>query len=158
MKLYVKQKFFSLIDRFSILDENHEDVFVVEGEWFSLKRKLTVFNTKFEPVAHVSRQLFRLMPHIDVSLVDQENFTIVKRFTLFNQRYIIEGDSWEVEGDFFAHEYQILSGNDLIATISKAWLTFSDYYEINIINARDVLKVLSVVLAIDIAMVQQNQS
>lgn len=157
MKLLVKQKFLSLIDRFSILDENHDDVFVVEGELFTLRKKLTIYNTYFEPVAYLNQQLFRIMAHINVSLVNQQDFTIVKRFTLLRHRYIIEDDPWHVEGDFFAHEYSILNGNELIATISKAWLRLTDFYEVNVVDSKDNLKVLAIVLAIDIAMSSQNQ-
>lgn len=157
MKLYVKQKFFSLIDRFSIVDENFDDVFVVEGEWFTLSKKLTIFNTYFEPVAHLRQQLFRIMPHISVSLVNQQEFTVVKRFTLLRQRYIIDNDTWHVEGDVLAHDYRVLDGDVIVATITKAWFRLSDYYEVNVVDSKDNLKVLSIILAIDIAMATQNQ-
>ena len=156
MKLYVKQKFLSLIDRFTIIDENYDDAFVVEGEWFTLSKKLTIYNTYLEPVAYLKQQLFRMMAHVDVSLVNQQNFTLIKRFTILNQRYVIEGDSWHVEGDFFAHDYKVFDGDELVATISKAWLRLSDYYEVNVIDSKNGLKVLTVVLAIDIAMSSQN--
>jgi uncharacterized protein YxjI len=158
MKIYVKQKFFSLKDRFTIFDDNQEDMYIVEGEWFSLKRKLTIFNPSLEPLAHLSQQLFKLTSHVDVSIINHSNFTIAKRFTLINQKYNIEGDTWHVSGDFFGHEYQILDGDQVVATISKAWLTLSDFYEVNILDMSDALKVLSVVLAIDIAMIPNAQN
>ena len=35
MKLYIKQKVFSWVDRFTVFDETGADKFYVEGEFFS---------------------------------------------------------------------------------------------------------------------------
>lgn len=153
MKIYVKQKFLSLVDQFTVFDENQIEMFVIKGEWFTLKRKLTIFSPELEPLAHLSQQLFKLTSHVDVSINNQDQFTIVKRFTLFNQKYTIKDDSWHVSGDFFAHEYQLFDQDQVVATISKSWLKLSDFYEVEIVNKEDTLKVLAVVLAIDIAMI-----
>ena len=42
MKLYIKQKLWSWKDKFTVKDEYGEDRYTVEGEFFSLGRKLHV--------------------------------------------------------------------------------------------------------------------
>ncbi len=44
MKLYIKQKNFSWVDRFTIKDENGQDKYYVEGEMFSFGKKLHIFD------------------------------------------------------------------------------------------------------------------
>ena len=41
MKLYLKQKVFSIGDKFFIYDENGEEKYRVEGEFFPLAKKCT---------------------------------------------------------------------------------------------------------------------
>ena len=42
MKLYIKQKVFSWVDRFTVFDETGADKYYVEGEFFSWGKKLHV--------------------------------------------------------------------------------------------------------------------
>ena len=56
-RLYMKQKVFSLKDRFTIKDEYDTDVYYVEGEFLSLGKKLHVYNTRDEEVAYIQQKL-----------------------------------------------------------------------------------------------------
>ncbi|MDD7398016.1 MAG: hypothetical protein PUG65_01440 [Firmicutes bacterium] len=43
MKLLIKQKYFTLPDDFSILDENQQTKFKVKGEWSFFKKETRYF-------------------------------------------------------------------------------------------------------------------
>ena len=42
MKLYIKQKVFSITDKFTVKDETEQDKYFVEGEFFTLGKKLHI--------------------------------------------------------------------------------------------------------------------
>lgn len=50
MKLYIKQKVFSLTSRFTVKDENGDDRYFVEGEFFSLRGRLHILNAQGEEI------------------------------------------------------------------------------------------------------------
>ncbi len=149
MNLYIKQKVFSWGDKFTVKDDYGNDRYIVEGEVFSFGKKLHVYDMQGYEVAYIEQQIFTLLPRYRVYIGNEEVAEIVKEFSFLVPRYSIEGLGWEIEGDFFAHEYEIFCGNNCIASISKEWMTWGDTYALHIGNPGDELTALAVVLAID---------
>lgn len=149
MKLYMKEKVFSWGDRFTVKDENGWDKYFVQGEVFSLGKKLHILNIHDEEVAFIQQRLLTLMPRFTVSMGGREVAQIRKEFTLFFQRYVIDGLGWEVDGSILAHEYEIRKNSRTIVRISKEWLTWGDSYMLDIADPADELIALAVVLTID---------
>lgn len=149
MKLYMKEKVFSWGDRFTVKDENGWDKYFVQGEVFSLGKKLHILNIHDEEVAFIQQRLLTLMPWFTVSMGGREVAQIRKEFTLFFQRYVIDGLGWEVDGSILAHEYEIRKNGRTIVRISKEWLTWGDSYMLDIADPADELIALAVVLTID---------
>ena len=107
MKLYIKQKVFSWVDRFTVFDETGADKYHVEGEFFSWGKKLYVTDLTGHETAFIQQKVFSMMPRFFVYIDGVERAEIVKRFTFFCEKYEIEGLDWTIEGDFWTHEYRI---------------------------------------------------
>ena len=157
MKLYMKEKVFSWNERFTIKDENGWDKYFVEGEFLSLGKKLHLLNINGEEVAFIQQRLLTLMPRFSVSVAGREIAQIRKEFTFFFQRYVIDGLGWEIDGDVWAHDYEIRKNGRIIVRITKEWLTWGDSYVLDILDPADELVALAVVLTIDcVAEASQN--
>ena len=65
---------------------------------------------------------------------------------------------WNVEGDFFAHDYVIESNGTEVVTIHKVWVSWGDTFELDIADGNDEVTALAVVLAIDAVLDSQNAS
>lgn len=152
MKLYIKEKFFSWTDKFTVKDENGNDKYFVEGELFSWGKKLHVYDRTGREVAFIKQELFTFLPRYHVYCEDMEVAEIKKEFTFFFPKYSIEGLGWEIEGAFMAHEYEITKHGQPIVSISKEWMTWGDSYELDIKNPNDEIIALAVVLTIDCVM------
>ncbi len=152
MKLYVKQKVFSWVDRFYIKDEEGVDRYYVEGQLFSWGKKLRVYDMANQEIAFIQQKVFSFLPKFYVFKSDVQIAEIVKEFTFFKPRYSIVGLNWTIIGDFWSHEYQINENDQPIVRISKHWFTWGDSYELDILNDKDVDLALAVVLAIDAVM------
>ena len=149
MKLYMREKVFTLNERFTVRDEWGNDKYYVEGEFFSLGKKLHLLNTQGEEVAFIRQELLTLMPRFTVSVAGRELATIRKEFTLFFQRYAIDGLGWEVDGSVMMHDYVITKNGRTIVRITKEWFTWGDSYVLDIADPADELVALAVVLTID---------
>jgi len=156
MKLYMKQKIFSWNDKFSVYDANGEEHYFVEGELFSWGKKLHVYDRVRREAAFVRQELFTFLPKFIVSIGGQDIAEIVKEFTFFKPKYRIDGLGWEIDGDFWDHEYEIKKNGRTIVSLSKEWFTWGDCYELDIENPEDEIVALAVVLAIDCVQAAQR--
>ena len=151
MKLYFKQKMFSLRQRSEIYDEFGNVLFSAIGE-ISLARKMHIYDRTGNEVAYVERRLFRLLPRFSIYVMGQYVTDIVKEFTFFKPSYTFERIGWRVDGEIFSHDYRVFSGNMYVASVHKHWMTWGDSYELDIADGQDVVMVLAAVIAIDCVM------
>jgi uncharacterized protein YxjI len=157
MKLYIKQKLFSFKDRFNIKDENEVDVLQVEGKIFSFGKQLSIQTMSLEQVAYVKQKVLNFLPTFELT-VNDEVHVLKKQFTFFKPAYALPSLNIRVEGDFLAHQYSILRDELVIANISKAFFSFADSYEVDILEDKDMNIVISIVIAIDAVLSMERSS
>ena len=158
MKLYMKQKVFSWTDKFSVADEQGNSRYFAQGELFSWGKKLHIYDSAGNEAAFIRQKVFSWMPRYFVEINGTVVATIVKDFTFFRPSYHVEGLPWQVNGDFWAHDYVMHDGQFEIMRFKKAWFTWGDSYELEIFNQQDELLCLSVALAIDCAVAQTQNN
>lgn len=149
MKLCIRQKAFSWVDRFTVFDGNGADKYYVEGELFSWGKKLHVTDVNGREAAFIQQKVSSFTPRFFVYIDGRECAEIVKRFTFFYEKYEIEGLDWTIEGDFWLHEYRITQNGREIVSLSKEWFTWGDCYALDIADPKNETLALAVVLAID---------
>lgn len=147
-KLYIKQKVFSWADHFTVKNEVEEDRYLVEGEVFSFGKRLHILDMLGNEQAEIRQKLWTWLPRYTLLVRGEPRAEIVKAFS-FKPRYTIEGTDWEIEGDFWGHDYRITQRGKPVAAIRKAWFTWGDSYELELQPETDELLALAVVLAID---------
>lgn len=150
MKLYIKQRVFTLGERFYVKDEFGNDVYYVEGSFLRIPKKFSIYNMEGQEVATIEKQMFRLMVRYDIRTA-KDSVTLKRQFTFFFNKFILEGTDWTLEGSFLAHEYSLIRGGRPIMSISKHWFTWGDSYELNIAHDEDALLSLCIVIAVDAA-------
>ena len=149
MNLYIKQKVFSFKDKFTVKDEYGQDKYIVEGEFFSLGKKLHIYDMAGNEVAFIQQKLLSFLPRYLVFVGERQVAEIVKQFSLFRPKYEVAGLDWQVDGDFMAHDYEVTENGRPVVIIHKEWMTWGDCYELNIAPGADEIVALATVLAID---------
>lgn len=149
MNLYIKQKVFSWGDQFTVYDETGNERYGVQGEVFSWGKKLHLFDLAGIECAFVHQKVFSFLPRFYISRDGVDVAEVVREFTFFHPEYTVKGLGWRVEGDLFAHEYEITDGTRTVVTVSKQWMTWGDTYEICVAPEVDEINALAVVLVID---------
>lgn len=158
MKLYIKQKVFSFKDRFTVKDECGNDRYYVEGELLSFGKKLHIYDMNSNEVAFVKQKVITFMPKFTVEIDSKQVAEIVKKFTFLKPKYYIDGLGWDVNGDFFAHNYEITDNGRTVVSIHKQWMSWGDTFELDIESSSDEVIALAVVLAIDAVIDSQQTS
>lgn len=149
MKIYVKEKVFSWRDRFTVTDEEGNDRYIIEGEIFSLGKKLHIYDMFDRELALIKQKMPSLMPNFQVFCEGEQIAEIKKKFMLIFSKYTVDGPGWEITGDFIEHDYEIKKEGRRIASIHKKWMSWGDTYEVDVDDPRNEILTLAVVLAID---------
>ena len=158
MKLLIEEQIFTWRDKFTVMDECGNDRYYVKGELFSWGKKLHVTDLSGREVAYVEQQLFTFLPRYAVYAGGVLIGEVVKEFSFFRPRYTVEGADWDVEGDFWDHDYTVFRGGVPVVSIQKEWFTWGDCYTLDIRDPKDEIQALALVLAIDCAVEQANNS
>ena len=156
MKLYIKQKVFSWGDKFTVKDEFGQDKYYVEGQVWSFGKKLHVYDMSGAEVAFIRQKVTMMFGEYHVELGGTEVAVIRQKFSWFRPKYQIDGPGWQVEGSFWAHDYDICQSGTPVVTIRKEWMTWGDSYELDIANPEDEILALAAVLVIDCVLASSN--
>ena len=151
MKFYIREKIFSIGDKFSIKDVSGNDVFNVAGKVFSLGNKLRIYDMYNNEIVYIEQKIFKLLPEYNVYLSGNLAATVKKQFTFFSNKFDIDSNmgKLEIEGDFLAHDFSIIKNNSTVAMVSKKWLSWGDTYEIDISEQENYAFILAVVIVVD---------
>ena len=149
MKLLFKQKFFSWFDSYNIYGENGETLFTVEGQ-LSWGHCLHILDREGTHIGTVQERVLTFLPKFELYSGETYLGCIHKELSFLHPKYHIDYNGWQVSGDIFGWDYEISDENDeLIASISKELLTFTDTYTIDVPRSENLLPALMVVLSID---------
>ena len=149
MKLLFKQRFFSWFDSYDIYNEAGETVYTVKGQ-LSWGHCLKIYDAQGREIGTVRERILTFLPKFEMYIGDRYIGCISKEFTFFIPKYNIDYNGWEVEGDWLEWDYQIhgRSGSP-VATVSKELFNWTDTYVIDVVDPKDALCALMLVLAID---------
>ena len=154
MKLYMKQKVFSLKDRFTIVNEYGEVCYTAEGEFRTFLKRLHIYDHEGNEAACL-QQVFSFMPKYEVIVNNHMIAVVKKKFSFPRSEYEIEGLDWHVDGGWHEHEYEITNDSRVIVSVHKEWMSWGDSYEIDVKDPLDEVNALTVVLAIDAVLAAQ---
>ncbi len=151
MKYYVKQKVFTLKDKFFIKDFEQNDIYQVEGKFISISNKLQLQKTDGTEVLNAKKKLFRLFPFYEIFSPEGEVIATIQKKFAFRPKFdvVMGNEELKVEGSFFAHSFGILQDGKTIASIQKKVFSFGDSYEIDIDDERQLELLLFIVIIID---------
>ncbi len=151
MKFYIKQKVFSLKDKFNITDENQNLKYQVKGKIMSIQNKLELLDEKGEVLLTSKKQLLRLLPKYYIfNYSGQEVATIVKKLSLRPKFDLsILRKELTVDGSLFGHSFNIMDNSGVVASISKKIISWGDTYEIEIFEDENIELYLFVVIILD---------
>ena len=153
MRYLMKQKVFSLGDKFAIQDENGADAFIVDGSVFSLGHQLSFEDLQGNQLAFIKQKLLSLGPTYEIHQGGDHVATVKKElFTFLHCTFHIHTDAQgdlDAEGNLSDHEYVVTRDGQPVAQISKQWFSWSDTYGVEIAEGEDPVLLLAGTVVID---------
>ena len=154
MRYMLRQKMFSLGDKFTIKNEAGGDVFFAKGRIFSLGHKLSFQDMQGAELAFIKQKMLTFSATYEISRENEMGAVLRKRlFTLVRDTFDValdDGGEWLVKGSFTDYEYAISRNDQEIARASKRWFTMTDTYGVDIADGEDDVLILACVLAVDL--------
>ena len=154
MRYVIREKFFRLGEDSTITDEFGRPVIEVDGKVFTLHHTLIMRDLNGNELARVRKQLVALGQTYHVTRDGQEIAAIRKKIiSPFVDRFRVDipgSEELRVTGSLFEHNYTITWGNQIMATVSKAWISLTDTYGVDIVPGMDDVLILATVLALDL--------
>ena len=153
MRYVMKQRLFSLGDKFNVTDAEGKDVYYVEGRLLSFGKNLSFQDMEQRELAHIQQKLLNWGPTYEITH-DGELVAVVKKelFTFFHCVFHVDEpghDALTAEGNFNDHEYVFTRGSGQIASVSKQWFTFADTYGVEVDEQEDPVLMLACTVVID---------
>lgn len=148
-QLYIKQKVFSFGGKFTVKDQQEQDVYFIEGSFMQIPKSFSIMNVARDEVALITKKVFSFLPTFFVEVDGQEVLTIKKEFSFFKARYTIDAAGITVHGNWWDMEFEVLQHGEIIGNVSKEWFTWGDSYKVQIIDENREKMIIALVVAID---------
>ncbi|MCR1809473.1 LURP-one-related/scramblase family protein [Haploplasma modicum] len=151
MKIYMKQKVFSLVDKYKLYDENQNLLFYTEGTLFSLSGMMKMYDKNKKLIFTFKHKIVTILPRVYV--IDHrtnEEVIIKKNFTFFYPRLQIKtrSNSYVIDGSLLQYKFNVLKDNVKVASVKKQILSWGDTYELDIKGDYSDL-ILAILIGID---------
>ena len=147
-ELYIKQKIFSVGEKFSVIDENERPQYFVSGSFMRVPKRFSITDSHNREVGTITKKVISWLPKFFVN-VGSEEIVIAKEFTLFKPKYNISTHDLTVKGNWWDMNFTVSKYGKPIAEISQKWLSWGDSYAVTILDEEFEQIVISLVIAID---------
>jgi uncharacterized protein YxjI len=153
MRFVLKEKLFSINDRYLIKDESGADVYQVAGKALRLTDTLKLLDLEGKELASIREKFLSWGPTYEIHR-DDALAAVVKKslFTIGRCHFTVDvpgPDDLEAQGDFFDREYVFRRGKRVVATVSRKLISLADSYVVEVQDDEDSLLVLASAVIID---------
>ena len=153
MRYVMRQRLFSLGDKYDITDAQGGEAYHVEGKFLSWGKNLSFQDMGQKELAHIQQKLLNFAPTFEITH-DGELVAVVTKelFTFFHCVFHVDEprpDSLTAEGNFNDHEYVFTRAGREVGSVSKQWFTFADTYGVEVDAGEDPVFLLACTVVID---------
>ncbi len=152
MKVYIKNKVFSIGGGSSVVNENQEPVYNVKGRVFSITRVKYVCDLEGKRLFKIRNKWFNFFVHKAYIYDANKKKIATVKDKWFNTKgeYFVLGykDEIKIQGNFFGLTSQILKNGEVVGTIRRQVSIIADGFELEA-NEEDMPFLVALVIAID---------
>ncbi|HEY9332579.1 MAG TPA: LURP-one-related family protein [Streptomyces sp.] len=138
MRLLVRERLFGIGDDYWIEDTDGHKVFLVDGKAMRVRDTFELKDAQGRIVIEIRQKLLSLR---DTMLIERDGEQLAKvkrkRLSLLRNHYrvtLVDGTELDVSGKILEREFAVDYDGELLAQISRRWLTVRDTYGIDIVR------------------------
>lgn len=152
MKVYIKNKFFTVGGSSEILDENQQTLYKVKGKIFSPTKKKLIYDKEGNLIFIVRNKFWKVFVHKALIFDANKNkvATVKEKYWSLKGVYYVEDYPEEIaiEGKFFSFESAILKNGEPCAKIRRQLSLFTDRFSLEA-DEKDIPFLCALTIAID---------
>ncbi|MEG0372303.1 MAG: LURP-one-related/scramblase family protein [Enterococcus viikkiensis] len=148
-KLYIKQKVFSIGEKYTVMNENQEPRYYVKGSFLKIPKTFTIEDEQGREISKITKKVISLLPKFFVEMNGKEAIEISKHLTFLKAKYAISAEGLTVDGNWWDMDFEVSQHGQKVAEINKRWISWGDTYEISIFDEALEELIISLVIAID---------
>jgi uncharacterized protein YxjI len=153
MRYLVREKVFAIGDDFWVTDEQGSEVFLVDGKALRIRETFELKDRSGAVVATIRKKVLALRDSMDIER-DGTVIATVRRALVSPLRHrsvveLAEGGELEAVGNILDKEFEIRSGGQVLARISRSWFRLRDTYGVDVAPGQDDALILSVAVCLD---------
>ncbi len=160
-KYFLQQKAFSLKDKYNVYDEDEEIIYKISSNFQLINFQCSIKNSQDEECLKVISEVMNVIPKYQIV---KNNFTVAKvkkKVSFLKHRFEISSEygNFKIENNgFMSLNFNLWKDNLIIANISKEFIKLTDYYVIDILEDIQPEFVVALVITIDNALYNGNNS
>ncbi|MFI6722922.1 LURP-one-related family protein [Streptomyces sp. R-74717] len=138
MRFLVRERLFAVGDDYWIEDSDGRKVFLVDGKAMRARDTFELKDTQGRVLVEIRQKLLSLR---DTMLIERDGEQLArikrKRLSLLRNHYrvtLVDGTDLDVSGKILDREFAIDYDGELLAQISRRWLTVRDTYGIDVVR------------------------
>ncbi|MFB6985409.1 LURP-one-related/scramblase family protein [Streptomyces sp. NPDC056178] len=138
MRFLVRERLFAVGDDYWIEDTDGRKVFLVDGKALRVRDTFELKDAQGRILVEIRQKLLSLR---DTMLIEREGEELAKvkrkRLSLLRNHYrvtLVDGTELDVSGKILDREFAIDYDGELLAQISRRWLTVRDTYGIDVVR------------------------
>ncbi|MFN2582334.1 MAG: LURP-one-related/scramblase family protein [Candidatus Dormibacteria bacterium] len=151
MRYAVQEKFFAAGEDNTINREDGSPAYRVDGKALSLRNRMDIYDMQGNHVGSVQRKLMSMQPQYEIELPDGQRAVLHKKISFLKQKWILTvgSDELDLTGNLLSHDFAIARNGETIATISKAWVSWTSTYGVDVRDGENDLLILGAVLGLE---------
>jgi len=153
-RFQMRQRFFTIGDRFFIENDQRQRVFRVENKILRVRTTLKFQDMQGNDIYKIQEKLARIRDTMNIEDADGNTVATVHNalITPLRDRWKINvrgGDNLTTRGNILNHEYKIERDGFTVAVVSKRWFRVRDTYGVEVANSEDALLMLAITVVVD---------
>ena len=149
----LRRQLLAVGEDFWIQNAQGENVYKLDGKVLTLTQTFALEDAAGNELARMKAEMLTLRRTMDIQRGGQVVATVRKAFiNILGQSFTVDiaGDGeLHAQGDVLNHEFEIKSGDAVVATISKQWFAAELMYGIAIAPGQDDVLMLCTAIAVD---------
>ncbi|MFE4795442.1 LURP-one-related/scramblase family protein [Streptomyces sp. NPDC056708] len=138
MRFLVRERLFAVGDDYWIEDADGRKVFLVDGKAMRVRDTFELKDAQGRILVEIRQKLLSLR---DTMLIERDGEQLAKvkrkRLSLLRNHYrvtLVDGTELDVSGEILDREFAVDYDGELLAQISRRWLTVRDTYGIDVVR------------------------
>jgi len=151
LKFIIKQKLFSITDKYIIENEYGEKLYKAQKILMSMFKKIKIYDIEDRELVYIKEKFMKILPTYLIYMGGNQVATMKKDISILKPRFTVEsiiGD-YEVKGDILDINFTIEKAGETVARVKKHFPAIRDSYEVDIKEGASQSLILAMVIIID---------